>query len=248
MNNTTIDINCDMGEGFPDDAALVPYISSANIACGAHAGNEQTMVDTILLCVQHDVAVGAHPSFEDRPNFGRTEMQLGDEKLYDLISRQLELFASVALRCGATIHHVKPHGALYNMAARNPAMAGVVAKAVHSFDGGLILYGLAGSCSIAEAKNIGLSTMSEVFADRSYQPSGQLTPRSQPNALIHSDEEALAQVLQMVQTQTVRVTDNSIVPILAETICIHGDGVHAVAFAKKIYNTLNEKNISVRAV
>jgi UPF0271 protein len=247
MVDTAIDINCDLGEGFPNDAALMPFISSANIACGAHAGNEQTIETTIFHCLQHNVAIGAHPSFEDRKNFGRTEMYLSNQELYDLISRQLEIFAKVSFRLGTAIHHIKPHGALYNLSARDITAAGIIAKVVHHFDSDLILYGLAGSYSISEAKKMGLSTRSEVFADRTYQPNGQLTPRSQANALIQLDVEALRQVLQMVETQTVNTTSGSIIPIAAETICIHGDGAHAVTFAQKIYKSLNEKNISIKA-
>ncbi len=237
-----------MGEGMPNDAAIMPFISSANIACGAHAGDVQTMEETMVLCLENSIAIGAHPSFDDRPNFGRTEMQLTELELHDLITKQLALFDTVANKMNAVIHHVKPHGALYNMAARNPTMADVVAKAVYDFDKSLVLYGLAGSHLISAGKKMSLKTMSEVFADRTYQPDGALTPRSQPNALIHSEEDSLNQVVQMITQQKVTAVNGVHIPIEAQTICIHGDGKNAVIFAQKIYSLLNEKNISVRPV
>lgn len=248
MNNRTIDINCDMGEGMLNDAAIMPFISSANIACGAHAGDIKAMKETIALCLENNVAIGAHPSFDDRPNFGRTEMHLTELELHDLITNQLTQFSTIASKMNAIVHHVKPHGALYNMAARNPTMAHVVAQTVYDLNKSLVLYGLAGSHLISAGKKLGLKTTSEVFADRTYQPDGSLTSRSQPNALIHSEEDSLSQVLQMITQQKVTAVNGVLIPIEAQTICIHGDGKNAVIFAKKIYSSLNEKNISVRPV
>jgi 5-oxoprolinase (ATP-hydrolysing) subunit A len=233
---TYIDLNCDMGEGMDTDAAIMPFISSANIACGYHAGNQDTMVRTVTLALEHQVAVGAHPGFADKENFGRTEQHLSDTALYDLVAAQLHIMQAVCRATGAVMHHVKPHGALYNMAAKTPEMARIIAKAVKDTDPALCLYGLSNSWLIKAAT--GLKTRSEVFADRTYQPDGSLTPRNLPNAMIESEEQALQQVLQMVNQQQVTTVDGQIIPLTAETICLHGDGAHAVAFAKAVYNTL----------
>jgi len=243
-----IDLNCDMGEGLDNDALLMPFISSANIACGYHAGDEDMMKRTIELALQNDVAIGAHPGFADKENFGRTEMHLSNEEVYELVSTQIHLMKQLCDSFGASLHHVKPHGALYNMAAKDPALANSIAKAVKDSDSNLILYGLSGSHLISEAKNIGLATASEVFADRSYQDDGTLTPRSQPGALIEDEKISLQQVMQMVKEQTVTSINKKIIPISAETICIHGDGKHAVAFAKTIHQSLKENKIEIKAV
>lgn len=218
------------------DANIMPFISSANIACGYHAGNQDTMMRTVTLALEHQVAVGAHPGFADKENFGRTEQHLSDTALYDLVAAQLHIMQAVCRSAGAVMHHVKPHGALYNMAAKTPDMARIIAKAVKDTDPALCLYGLSNSWLIKAAA--GLKTRSEVFADRTYQPDGSLTPRNLPNALIESEEQALQQVLQMVNQQQVTTVDGQIIPLTAETICLHGDGAHAVAFAKAVYNTL----------
>lgn len=232
------DINCDIGEGIGNDELIIPNISSANIACGYHAGNVDTIQHTIELCIQHNVAIGAHPSFFDRNNFGRTEMNLLPGDLYDLITQQLYLFKELADLLNQKINHVKPHGALYNMSAKNAGIANVVATSVKEFDSGLILFGLNGSHSIDEAKKIGLKTASEVFADRTYQDDGSLTPRSQANALIENADKAIQQVLQMIKEGTVTTISGKIIPVTAETICIHGDGKNAVEFAKKIHDEI----------
>lgn len=235
-----IDLNCDMGEGIGNDEAIMPFITSANIACGYHAGDEATMRSTILLAKKHGVNIGAHPSFFDRENFGRTEMQLPPQEIYQLIIDQLHMFQSVAETCEATVHHVKPHGALYNIAARDRFLANAVVMAIKDFDPELIVYGLSKSYLISEAVNLGLKTMNEVFADRTYQDDGSLTPRSQPNALIEKEEDAIKQVLQMVEEKTVTTVTGKRLPIGAETICIHGDGKHAVRFAQAIFNAVNK--------
>lgn len=235
---TYIDLNCDMGEGMDTDADIMPFISSANIACGYHAGDQDTMLRTVTLAMQHQVAIGAHPGFADKENFGRKEQQLSDTALYDLIAAQLGMMQSVCRAAGATLQHVKPHGALYNMAAKSPGMARIIARAVKDTDPTLRLFGLSNSWLIKAAAAAGLNTASEVFADRTYQPDGSLTPRNLPNALIESEEQALQQVVQMVTYQQVTTVDGQIIPLTAETICLHGDGAHAVAFAKAVYNTL----------
>ena len=233
-----IDINCDMGEGTGNDEAIMPFVTSANIACGAHAGDEETMRTTILLAKQHGVKVGAHPSFWDRRNFGRTEMQTTPQEVYNLVSEQLFLFQKIADGADATVHHVKPHGALYNMAARDVALAKAVAQAVKDFNAALVLFGLSGSASVTEAHLLGLNAWNEVFADRTYQDNGSLTPRLQWGALIEDEEKAAGQVLQMVQKGTVVTLSGKEIPIAADTVCIHGDGKHAVAFAKRLFEIL----------
>jgi len=223
------DINCDLGEGLENDALIMPFISSANIACGYHAGDTDTMHRTIELCKKYNVHIGAHPSFLDREHFGRKEMELPPHAIYELITQQLMVIDEVAGSCDIKLHHVKPHGALYNMSARDPLLAQIIAKAVRDFDAHLILYGLKNSFSISEAKKLGLKTSEEVFADRRYDKNGMLTSRSDPRALIDDVNEMLKQVIEMVQEGN------------AETICIHGDGEHAVVFAKAIHDYIHSK-------
>jgi UPF0271 protein len=242
-----IDLNCDLGEGYPNDAALLPLISSANIACGYHAGDADTMRRTIALALEHGVAIGAHPGFDDKENFGRKAQQLSRQAYYDLVCTQLEKLQDIAQAAGAVLHHVKPHGALYNMAAKDADLAFVIAHAVWDFNPDLILYGLSGSPLIEQAQTIGLATASEAFADRSYQADGSLTPRSQSGALIAETEKCLAQVLEMVQENSVTALDGTKVPIRAETICLHGDGEHAVAFAVAMRAFLLKKKIPIQA-
>lgn len=224
-----------MGEGIGNDKALMPYIHFANIACGYHAGDEQTMWQTVELAVNNQVLVGAHVSFLDKKNFGRTEIDLPAHDIYELVQQQLILLNEIAGSFDVTIHHVKPHGALYNMSAKVPAIAKVIAEAVKDYDECLVLFGLSGSCSIKEAKSIGLNTASEVFADRTYQDDGSLTPRTQQGALIEKTEDAIAQSLRMLNEGLVKTVSGKTIPVVAETICIHGDGAHAVEFAKAIY-------------
>lgn len=233
-----IDINCDTGEGTGNDEALMPFITSANIACGYHAGDEETMRTTILLAKKYGVNIGAHPSFPDRENFGRTERQTTPEEVYRLITEQLLLFKKIADECAAKVYHAKPHGALYNTAARDKSLAKAIAQAVKDFDAGLILFGLSGSCSITEANRIGLKTYNEVFADRTYGNDGSLTPRSKPGALIEDEEAAVKQVLQMMEKKTVTTLSGKKISMQADTVCIHGDGKHAVPFAKRLHEAL----------
>jgi len=244
--NMYIDLNCDMGEGMPTDAEIMPYISSANIACGYHAGDRDTMEQTITLALQHQVAIGAHPGFRDKENFGRTEQQLSDAEVYDLIATQLYTLDKVCLSLNATIQHVKPHGALYNMAARDQHLSTIIAQAIRDANPALCLFGLSNSWLIKAAAAMGLKTASEVFADRTYQEDGSLTPRSQPNALIDNEADALQQVLQMVTKQEVTTVNGKTVPIRAETICLHGDGAHAVAFARAVHKTLGEHHLTIQ--
>lgn len=243
-----IDLNCDLGEGMDNDALIMPYISSANIACGYHAGDADTMKRTVELALRHGVAIGAHPSFNDRAHFGRLEMELEETALYDLIVDQLRVLDKITREQGAVLHHVKPHGALYNMAAGNEQMANVIAKAVSDFDKKLVLYGLSGSALLRAGEKYGLVTASEVFADRSYQDDGSLTPRSVAGAMLEKEEEALQQVLDMVLRNSTRSLSGKIIPINAGTICVHGDGANAVAFAKAIHDSLKQHGIEIRPI
>jgi UPF0271 protein len=245
-NTKHIDLNCDMGEGMGHDEELMPFIHSANIACGFHAGNGDTIRRTIDLALAHGVHIGAHPSFRDRENFGRTDMHLPDDKLYTIVLEQLIRIDLVAKERGAVLHHVKPHGALYNMAAKDAHMACIIAQAVKDFREDLVLYGLSGSHLITEAQSIGLSTASEVFADRTYTDEGQLTPRSQPDAFITDEEKSLQQVSQMIGG-SVTTASGKVIPIVADTICIHGDGKNAVAFARTIHQLLQKQSIATTA-
>ncbi len=235
-----VDINCDMGEGMATDGLIMPFITSANIACGYHAGGEAIIKQTIDLCLQNGVKIGAHPSFKDKENFGRKELHLPSDEIYALIIQQLVKVDLIAKQKGTRLHHVKPHGALYNMSARDKAIARTIATAVKDFDETLILYGLSGSHSIAEARAVGLQTANEAFADRTYQDDGSLTPRLHQDAMIHDVDEAVQQVMQMINDKTVTTVSGKRIPIEAETICIHGDSKGAAFFARALYKNLFE--------
>lgn len=243
-----VDLNCDMGEGLSTDAAIMPYISSANIACAYHAGDENTIWQTIELAVLHNVRIGAHVSFFDKENFGRSEMNIPTDELYELITQQLFILEEIADSLSVSLSHVKPHGALYNMSAKDASLANVIARAVKDFDEHLILFGLSGSHSIHEAQKLGLKTASEVFADRTYQDDGSLTSRKLPNAMIEQSEHAAHQALQMVREKTVTTLSGKKVPVVADTICLHGDGALAVEFANAIHQTLKLNDIEIKAI
>ncbi len=243
-----IDLNCDLGEGVGQDTVLMPLITSVNIACGAHAGDEASMRATIALAQKQGVAIGAHPGFADRVNFGRREIALSLNEIYSLVLTQTQLLQILAAQNGATVRHVKPHGALYNLAARDGAVAQAVAAAVCTADRRLILVGLARSHLITAGQAAGLRVAQEVFADRTYQADGTLTPRNVPGALHQVTCDAVAQVRQMVSVGTVTAVDGTIVPITADTICLHGDGSHAVEFALQLRAALHEIPIELKAL
>ncbi len=211
-------LNCDLGEGIGNDAAIMPYIDEANIACGFHAGDAFTMRETVALCIRHGVKMGAHPSYLDRENFGRKEIELSPEEIYLLVKKQIETLNQIVKTAGGTLNHVKPHGALYNTSAKNPEVAKAIAKAVKDVSGDLILFGLKGSLSIEVAQKMDLKTAEEAFADRRYENDGTLTPRSQPGACFTDVQDVL----------------NQVEKIKADTWCIHGDGPHALEFAKAL--------------
>lgn len=239
-----------MGESFGawktgNDFALMDFVSSVNIACGFHAGDASVIRKTVEKAVEKNLAVGAHPSFPDLQGFGRREMKMSETEIFDIVLYQVSALKGICEAFGAKLRHVKPHGALYNQAAKDEKIAKAIAEAVKMIDKNLIFYGLSGSFLISEAEKIGLKTASEVFADRTYQPDGNLTPRSLENALIENAETALNQVLQMINSQTVTATNGAIVPIKAETICIHGDGKNALEFAQTIHRKLTDAGISI---
>ena len=246
----SIDLNCDMGESFGawrmgNDAALMDFVSSVNVACGFHAGDSSVIRKTIETALEKGVAVGAHPSFPDLQGFGRREMKMSAEEVFDAVLYQVSALKGICEALGGRLHHVKPHGALYNQAAREKNLAEAIARAVRAADRDLVFYGLSGSYLISEAESLNLKTASEVFADRTYQPNGSLTPRSEPNALINESEKAVNQVLQMIKTQSVTAANGETISIKAETVCIHGDGEHALEFAELINQTLNEREIKI---
>ncbi|MEO6589753.1 MAG: 5-oxoprolinase subunit PxpA [Pyrinomonadaceae bacterium] len=251
--NKKIDLNCDMGESFGawkmgNDTALMDFVSSVNIACGFHAGDATTIRKTIETAIKKGAAIGAHPSFPDLQGFGRREMKMSLDEIFDIVLYQMAAVKGICESSGAKLHHIKPHGALYNQSAKDAEMAAAIARAIKSLDENLILYGLSGSFLITEAEKIGLKTASEAFADRTYTNIGNLTPRNEANALIHDADCAVSQVLQMINENSVTATNSETVLIKAETICIHGDGEKALEFAKKIYEKLAENNIEISAV
>jgi UPF0271 protein len=241
----SVDLNCDMGEGCPNDAALMDLVSSANIACGFHAGDAETMRQTVLTAIKKGVAIGAHPSFPDRENFGRTPMSLPIDEVYKIVKEQVTALKDICDDAGGKLGHVKPHGALYNQAARDPELAAVIAKAVRDIDPKLVLFGLSGSFSITEGEKAGIRTASETFADRTYRSDGNLTPRTEPNALISDIRTAAAQALQMVDKGSVIAADGVVTRVKADSICIHGDGEYALAIAGAIRELLLNNDINI---
>ncbi|GAA3413229.1 LamB/YcsF family protein [Paenibacillus hodogayensis] len=248
-----VDLNCDMGESFGaykmgSDAEVLQYVTSANIACGFHAGDPATMRRTVKLALEHGVALGAHPGLQDLIGFGRRDMDLSPEEAYDLVVYQIGALLGFVKAEGARLQHVKAHGSLYNMAARHAGLAEAIAEAVYRVDPELVLFGLAGSELIRAGQKAGLQTASEVFSDRTYQADGSLTSRRLPDALITDDRQSVDQVIRMVKEGKVLSQQQVDVPIQADTICIHGDGIHAVAFAERIRRSLTEAGVLVQAV
>ncbi|WP_312984259.1 5-oxoprolinase subunit PxpA [Atlantibacter sp.] len=242
-----IDLNADLGEGCGNDSALMPLISSANIACGFHAGDARTMQESVRLALAHGVAIGAHPSFPDRENFGRTAMQLPPETVYAQMLYQIGALAAIVRAEGGGLTHVKPHGMLYNQAAKQPPLAEAIARAVKSLDPGLMLVGLAGSELIRAGERYGLATREEVFADRGYLADGSLVPRSEPGALIEDDDEAVSRTLEMVLNSRVQSRDGVWATVNAQTVCLHGDGAHALAFARRLRDAFEQRQIHIGA-
>jgi len=248
-----IDFNCDMGEGFGawrmgDDIALLDHITSANVACGFHAGDPATIRRTVKAAVEKGVAIGAHPSLPDLQGFGRRPMHVSPEEIYDIIVYQVGAVDAFARACGGRLSHVKAHGALYNMAAKDRALADAVAAAVRDVDRSLVLFGLSGSELIAAAQAAGVTSAAEVFADRSYQDDGSLTPRGRPGAMIEDVDASIEQVRRMVLEGLVRAQSGKDVAVRADTLCIHGDQPGALEFARRIRAALEQHGAEVRAI
>lgn len=249
-NLKTIDLNCDMGEGFGayafgQDERLLPYISSANIACGFHAGDPHTMRETVERCLEAGVAIGAHPGLPDRLGFGRRELQITAPEAYDYLLYQLGALDAFVRAAGGRLSHVKPHGALYHMAGSRPELADAIIQAVQAFNPQLALYAQSGSLLLARARAAGLTVAAEAFADRTYQPGGALTPRSLPGALIAQPEQAVRQALSIVQTGMAFTPEGAQVAVCADTICLHGDGAEAAQFAGRLHEGLRSADIRI---
>lgn len=242
-----VDLNADLGEGCGSDAALLQLVSSANIACGFHAGDAQTMLACVREALKNGVSIGAHPSFPDRENFGRTAMTLPPETVYAQVLYQIGGLAAIVRAEGGQLRHVKPHGMLYNQAAKDRDLADAIARAISTIDPDLILVGLAGSELIRAGTRYGLITREEVFADRGYQADGSLVPRTQAGALIADEDQALAQTLEMIQRGRVKSITGEWTTVHAQTVCIHGDGEHALAFARRLRTEFEENNIKISA-
>ncbi|PEE44823.1 5-oxoprolinase subunit PxpA [Bacillus pseudomycoides] len=248
----TVDLNCDLGEGFGaykigNDDKILPFVSSVNIACGFHAGDPTVMRQTVEKALKNDVEIGAHPGFPDLIGFGRRVMRVSPEEVYDYVLYQIGALDGFIRAAGARMHHVKPHGALYNMAATDQEIADAIAKAIYHINPDLFLYGLANSKFIQAAEKYELKLVQEAFADRTYQLDGTLTSRTEENALIKNEDIAIEQVLQMVKERNVKAVGGKIINIDAQTICIHGDGERAVQFVERIYRTFRLNNISICA-
>ncbi len=233
---TSIDLNADLGEGCADDEALLGIVTSANIASGGHAGDARTMEVTVREAIRHGVAIGAHPSYPDRAGFGRTQIERTPDEIYDDVLVQTRALATIAAAQGARLRHVKAHGVLYNVAARDRAVADAISRAVADFDSELAVVGLAGGAQLLSARAHGLRAIAEVFADRGYRSDGSLIPRGQPGALIEDVDTAVAQALELTRSGA------------GQTICIHGDGPHALTFARAIRAALEVAGIAVAAV
>jgi UPF0271 protein len=240
-----VDLNADLGEGAGNDRELLQLVSSANIACGFHAGDAQTMLQSVRWAREFGVAIGAHPSFPDRENFGRTAMQLPAETVYAQVVYQTGALKALTESEGGRLVHVKPHGMLYNQAAGDPQLAEAIAVAVKAVDPALILVGLANSELIRAGERHGLTIRQEVFADRGYQSDGALVPRGQPGALVDSDQQAISQTLAMIQQGQVQSVSGEWVKVQADTVCLHGDGAHALDFARQLRQAFSQQQIAV---
>lgn len=245
-----IDLNADLGESYGAwtmgaDEVLMNYVSSVNVACGFHAGDPTVIRRTIESALRKDLKIGAHPSFPDRQGFGRREMKLSPSEITDMVLYQIGALKAVTEALGGRLVHVKPHGALYNLSARDRSVADAIANAVRMVDSELILVGLAGSVSLAAARDAGLECLAEGFADRTYQNDGSLTPRSRADALVKDEETAIAQVLGMIEKNTVIATDGSPLKVDIGTFCLHGDSPHAVSFVVALSRALADRGIRI---
>jgi 5-oxoprolinase (ATP-hydrolysing) subunit A len=242
-----VDLNADLGEGSGHDAELFELISSANIATGFHAGDSDTMHAAISAAKKHEVAVGAHPSFFDRENFGRKELTIANEEVFEAVAYQLGIFQAIASALDVRPNHVKPHGALYNMAVRHSKLADAIARAIKSVDPKLILFAPDKSKLAGAGETRGLQIAREIFADRNYLNDGWLVPRTRPDALLHDPKEAAERVLRMLREGKVRSVEGQDVDVRGETICVHGDTPGAVEFARELRTQLEREGVRISA-
>lgn len=245
-----IDLNCDLGEAFGNysfggDHQIIPLITSANIACGFHAGDENVMYETVKLAKENGVGIGAHPGFHDIQGFGRRNMDLSPDEIYTLVAYQIGALSAFCRIHDVKINHVKPHGVLYNMGARDKDIAHAIAQAVYDVDPSLILVGLSNTLLVSEAESIGLKAANEVFADRRYEENGQLVSRKEADAVLTDTDEAIEQVVKMVKENKVIAKTGKEIELKADTICVHGDGAHALEFVSKIRERLTKEGISI---
>ena len=246
-----VDLNCDLGESFGNykiggDDKIIPLISSANVACGFHAGDPVVMKKTIETAKKNNIGIGAHPGFLDLMGFGRREMKISIDEAKAYVLYQLGALGAFCKSEGVKLQHVKPHGALYNMAAKDYKLSRAICKAVTEFDNSLIILGLSGSETLKAAKDLGLKYASEVFADRAYEEDGSLVARSKEGAMIHDENEAIERVVKMIKEQKVTSITGKEIPIKADSICVHGDGEKALLFVKKIREKLESENILIQ--
>ncbi|ERS93377.1 5-oxoprolinase subunit PxpA [Staphylococcus simulans] len=245
-----IDLNCDLGEAFGNysfggDHQIIPLITSANIACGFHAGDENVMYETVKLAKENGVGIGAHPGFHDIQGFGRRNMDLSPDEIYTLVAYQIGALSAFCRIHDVKINHVKPHGALYNMGARDKDIAHAIAQAVYDVDPSIILVGLSNTLLVSEAEAVGLKAANEVFADRRYEENGQLVSRKEADAVLTDTDEAIEQVVKMVKENKVIAKTGKEIELKADTICVHGDGAHALEFVSKIRERLTKEGISI---
>lgn len=238
-----INLNCDLGEGAGADEIIIPHINSANIACGFHAGDAMMMAKTLELCKAGSTGAGAHPGYPDKENFGRTKMNLSPEEVYDITLYQLGALGAIADAKGIKLEHVKAHGAMYNAAAKDRALAYAIANAVYDYDKNLILLALSGSEMIKAAKAVGLRYASEVFADRAYEADGTLRARGLDGAMIEDENEAVSRVIRMAKLGKVKAFTGEDIDIEAHSVCVHGDGQKAIEFVKKLNAAFKENGI-----
>lgn len=248
-----IDLNSDLGESFGpwsmgDDAALMTSISSANIACGFHAGDPGAMRATIALAQAHGVAIGAHPGFPDLVGFGRRELKASPREVEDFVLYQVAALAGMAAAQGLRLQHVKAHGALYNMACRDRALADAIARAVAALDRSLVLFGLPDSELIRAGEDAGLRVAAEVFADRAYEPDGSLASRQTPGSVIHDAAAVVARAVQMVRERQVVATDGTVIALRADTICLHGDTPGAAGLARSVRQGLEAAGVTIHSL
>ena len=249
----SIDLNCDLGESFGAytigmDSAVIPFITSANVACGYHAGDPLIMQKTVAACKQHGVHIGAHPGYPDLVGFGRRNLAATPAEVKAYIQYQVGALSAFCTAAGVQLCHVKPHGAMYNMAAKDEALARAVCEGILEVNPKLTLLALSGSAMVRAAHETGLPVKNEVFADRGYQADGTLVPRSRPGAMITDEDEAIARVIRMAKEGVVRSVDGVDVPLTADSVCVHGDGEKALAFVQRIRAALTDAGIEVKAL